>query len=324
MRFHLIPSAVLLAGLVCVGTGAAVAYNEDPVVHASAPQQQPQPPGGVGDARSSLRQANLPLSFLDNGVEQLTDGSRQLDDGAHQLADGLTQAREGGGQLSAGLEQLDGGVDQLGDGAAQISGGVDEVVERLTTFAGMQGTITARLSTLADTLGAQPGPVTQGAAGDLRALVDTVNEEGLGPQTMARLDQLQDGARQLAYELNDPNAQFVAGMAQASGGAQQLYDGLVLLDDGGQALIAGTGQLTEGVKPVGNMVSGISDNVKAATGALSSAASTSTSAAPASAAPTVDERAWWPYALIALGALLIAAPGVRAAVTPHPAPRHGG
>ncbi|QDQ96042.1 hypothetical protein [Tomitella fengzijianii] len=322
MRFHLIPAAVLLAGLACVGTGAAVAYNDDPVVHASSPEQ-PQPSGGLGDARSSLRQANLPLSFLNNGVEQLTDGSRQLDDGAHQLADGLTQAREGGGQLSAGLDQLDGGVDQLGDGAAQISGGVDEVVDRLNTFAGMQGTITARLSTLADTLGSQPGPVTQGAAGDLRALVDTVNKEGLGPQTMARLDQLQGGARQLSYELNDPNAQFVAGMTQAAGGAQQLYDGLVLLDDGGQALIDGTGQLTEGVEPVGNMVSGISDNVKAATGALSS---TSTSAAPASppAAPTVDERAWWPYALIALGAVLIAVPGVRAAVVSRPAPRHGG
>ncbi len=312
-------SILIAAGLVLLATGSTFAYLDAPsttVTVAESPQPAADSDDGVDAARSRLQRAGLPLSMLDGGVGQLTDGSRQLDDGARQLSDGLRQAREGGEQLATGLDQLDGGVAELGDGATQISGGVDEVVGRLTGFGAMQGTVTEQLTTVADTLGSSPDPVSQNAAGQLRTLVDTLNTQGLGQDTLDQLGLLRDGARQLAYELTDPDARFVAGMSQAAGGAAQLRDGLVLLDDGGRALSDGTGQLVDGVEPVAGVVAGIADNVKSATDALPRV--TGAQVEPTAATTTTTGRQWWPYALIALGtAALVAAalwtriPGVR-------------
>lgn len=306
MRLRLIPAGLLLAGLVCIGTGTAFALTDEQTGRTVSAQARQ--PDGSADAKARLRQANLPLSFLGGGVGQLTDGSAQLDAGAHELSDGLGQARDGGGQLAEGLGRLDDGLGRLGAGAGQVSGGVDEVVDRLIGFGGMQASATSRLAALANTLDAQPGPVARDAAAQLRTLVGTLDEEGLGPETLDRLEQLRAGARQLAFELTDPGAEFVAGMAQASGGAAQLRDGLALLDDGGRALTDGTGRLTEGVEPVGEMVSGIAADVKAASSALTSARSTAPT--PVETATTGD-RAWWPFALIGAGAAALTAAAAR-------------
>lgn len=308
MRSRLIPLLLAVAGLLVVSTGSVFAWLDRPEATAATVAEQPSPSAdGVDEARSNLQRAGLPLSVLDGGVGQLTEGSTQLDDGARQLSDGLRQARDGGEQLADGLGQLDGGVDMLGDGARQVSGGVDEVVNRLAAFGEMQGDVTARLAAVADTLGASADPVSQGAAGQLRGLVETLDTQGLGPETLGQLGQLRDGARQLAYELTDPNAQFVAGMAQAADGSRQLRDGLALLDDGGRALTDGTGQLVDGVGPVADVVGGIADNVRSATEALPRTApgdATDTQAAEVVATP---DRQWWPFATIAGGTLLLVA-----------------
>lgn len=318
MRVRLLPVLTAATGLALVGTGATVAYLDEPERTVTVAQQQETTPDGVGDARDKLQQASLPLSLLDGGVGQLSDGSRQLDDGARLLADGLGQARDGGQQLADGLAQLEGGVGLLGDGATQVSGGVDEVVTRLAGFGAVQGDVTAQLSEVADTLGAAPDPVSQGAARQVRGLVHKLDTEGLGPDTLAQLEQLRGGARQLAWELTDPHAQFVAGMAQAADGSRQLRDGLVLLDDGGRELTDGTGQLVQGVAPVSNVVGGIAANVRSATEALPA---TTAAAAPAPAAAPADARSWWPYALIALGAVVLAAPVLTTARVPAEARR---
>ena len=308
MRSRLLPLLVAVAGLLLVVAGAVSAWLDSPEATVTTASGQPAPTAeGVDEARSNLQRAGLPLSVLDGGVGQLTDGSVQLDDGAHQLSDGLRQAREGGEQLAEGLGMLDGGVDLLGDGARQVSGGVDEVVGRLSGFGEMQGEVTDQLSSVAATLGASPDPVSQQAAGRLRELVGTLNTQGLGPDTLDQLGQLRDGARQLAYELTDPNAQFVAGMAQAADGSRQLRDGLVLLDDGGRALTDGTGQLVDGVGPVADVVGGIADNVRSATEALPRSAAAGATDVQADAAVTTADRQWWPYAVLALGAILLVA-----------------
>ncbi|MEU1521189.1 hypothetical protein [Nocardia rhamnosiphila] len=308
MRSPVVTISVAAVGLILIATGSTFAYSGAPETTATVGRptgRSDDPHGGVGAARRTLQQAGLPLAMLDAGVGQLTDGSHQLDDGAHQLSDGLRQARDGGEQLATGLDQLDGGVALLGDGAAQISGGVDEIVDRLADFGGLQGGVTAQLATIADTLGGSPDPASRATAAQLRTLVETLNTQGLGPATLDRLAQLRDGARRLAYELTDPNAQFVAGMALAADGSRQLRDGLVLLDDGGHALTGGTGQLVDGVGPVAGVVAGISDTVRSATDALPR-----TSATQAEPAVTKADRAWWPYAMIALGAAALVATAV--------------
>ncbi|MFZ2526402.1 MAG: hypothetical protein WAX14_01930 [Rhodococcus sp. (in: high G+C Gram-positive bacteria)] len=317
MQTRAVSILIAVVGLILLAVGSTFAYLDTPTVTVAEADQPVDSGDSVGEARDKLQRAGLPLSMLDGGVGQLTDGSRQLDDGARQLSDGLRQARDGGEQLASGLDQLDGGVAQLGDGATQISGGVDEVVGQLTGLGAMQGTVTEQLTAVSDGLALSPDPVSQNAAGQLRTLIDTLNTQGLGPDTLDRLAMLRDGARQLAYELTDPNAPFVAGMNAAAAGSTQLRDGLVMLDDGGRALTDGTGQLVTGAGPVAGVIAGIADNVKSATGALALTADDQVE--PQATTLTTAQPRWWPYALIALGAAILTAAAARSLV---PAARH--
>ncbi len=263
----------------------------------------------IAKARSSLQQASLPLSMLSGGVGQLVDGGRQLDDGANQLSDGLGQARDGARQLSDGLTELSGGVGLLGDGARQVSGGVDEVVDTLTGLGAKQAEVTGSLRQVAAVLSASPDPVSQGAAAKVTDLVGQLDTQGLGPHTLAQLDLLKNGARQLSYELNDPSAQFVSGVGQIAAGAGQLSDGLILLDDGGRALADGTGQLVDGTAPISGVVKGLSTNVADASKALPAKAPTSGDTDQPQAVVETEHSGIpaWAYAVAALAVLLATA-----------------
>ncbi|RVW11327.1 hypothetical protein EGT67_02580 [Prescottella agglutinans] len=274
--------AALFALLVAAVTGVVLWLtlgrpDAEPVT-ATPPASETSAPvaddgAAIAKARSNLQAASLPLSVLSGGVGQLVDGGRQLDDGANQLSDGLGQARDGARQLSDGLTELSGGVGQLGDGARQVSGGVDEVVDRLAGLGDQQAQATAALRQVAATLSTSADPASQAAAARVTDLVAQLDAQGLGPDTLAQLDLLKNGARQLSYELNDPSAQFVSGVGQIADGAGQLSDGLVLLDDGGRALADGTGQLVDGAAPIGGVVKGLSTNVADASKALPPATS---------------------------------------------------
>jgi len=311
---------VALFGVLVVAVVGAVSFftvfaDDSPAGADPDTSLEAGPPADTGadalaQARRSLQQTSLPLSLLNGGVNQLVDGGRQLDDGANQLSVGLGQARDGAQQLSAGLDQLSGGVGQLGDGAQQISGGVDEVVDRLAGLGDLQGQVTGSLRQVAAALSASTDPVSQAASGRVNDLVTQLDSEGLGPDTLAQLGILKDGARQLSYELSDPSAQFVSGVGQVADGARQLSDGLALLDDGGKALADGTGQLVDGTGPITGVVQGLSTNVSDASKALPSAqtkapeADTAVQAAPDADA---DRTPAWVFVAGALALLLVVA-----------------
>lgn len=311
----------LFAAVAVVVTGVGLWFGLGPrdgtpaVAGPGAPEQATAQSGGDTDAaalakaRSSLSQASLPLSMLSGGVGQLVDGGRLLDDGANQLSDGLGVARDGARQLSDGTTALGDGVGLLGDGARQVSGGVDEVVDRLTGFGDMQAQVTGSLRQVAATLSASPDPTAQGAATQVANLVTRLDTEGLGPDTLAQLTLLKDGARQLSSELNDPSAQFVSGVGQIAAGARQLSDGLVLLDDGGHALADGTGQLVDGAAPIGGVVKGLSTSVSDATTSLPSGkpASPADTDVEAAAVPDSSGRPAWMYAVAGGGAAVVGA-----------------
>lgn len=313
---------VALFGLLVVAVVGVVSYftvfaddtrtGADPETSLEAGPPTDPNADALAQARRSLQQTSLPLSLLNGGVNQLVDGGRQLDDGANQLSAGIGQARDGARQLSDGLTELDGGVGQLGDGAQQISAGVDEVVDRLAGLGAMQGQATGSLRQVAAALTASADPVAQAAAGRVNELVAQLDTDGLGPDTLAQLTMLKDGARQLSYELSDPSAQFVGGVRQVADGARQLSDGLVLLDDGGKALADGTGQLLDGTGPITGVVQGLSTNVTDASKALPSA-QTKTPAPGADAAlqaapdADADRTPTWVYVAGALALLLVVA-----------------
>ncbi|CAM2944775.1 hypothetical protein RHDE110596_08255 [Prescottella defluvii] len=301
----------LLAGVLVVSVGLLVGgFGTDsgegtPAVAAADEAGAPDDP--LARTRTSLQQAGMPLSFLSGGVDQLADGGRQLDDGANQLSDGLGQARAGADQLADGLAQLNGGVAQLGDGAGQVSGGVDEVVDRLGSLGGVQQDVTNSLRQVADSLALSPDPVTRGAATRVADLVGQLDTQGLGPDTLAQLQALKSGARQLSFELGDPSAQFVSGMGQVRDGALQLSEGLGLLDDGGRQLVDGTGQLVDGTGPITNIVGSLSTSVGNASEALPTKGDVEArNAASEMEAPAESPISWSRYLLAAFAVLAAA------------------
>ncbi|OZF49259.1 phage infection protein [Rhodococcus sp. 14-1411-2a] len=293
-----------LGGESTATTTTAVADTEQ----APAPDQQTADP--LAAARTSLNSASLPITFLSSGIGQLTEGGTQLNDGVGQLADGITQAHDGTIQLADGFGQYRDGIGQLGDGASQISGGVDQVVDQLAGFGALQADFTAKLAATADQVDRFPHPGSDAISGEIRGVIDTLNTQAFGPDTLAQLQTLKGGAQQLSSELNDPNSQFLGATAQLGDATVQLRDGLGQLDDGGQQLKAGTDQLVTSVEPVEGIVNGIATNVRDASAALpqGTAATTDDGAAEQNlvATTTSGGAGATPYliaALVALGAL---------------------
>ncbi|AJW41718.1 hypothetical protein NY08_3709 [Rhodococcus sp. B7740] len=275
-----------------------------------APAADQQTADPLAAARSSLNSASLPITFLSSGIGQLTDGGTQLNDGVGQLADGITQAHDGTIQLADGFGQYRDGIGQLGDGASQISGGVDQVVDQLAGFGALQADFTAKLAATADQVDRFPHPGSDAISGEIRGVIDTLNTQAFGPDTLAQLQTLKSGAQQLSSELNDPNSQFLGATAQLGDATVQLRDGLGQLDDGGQQLKAGTDQLVTSVEPVEGIVNGIATNVRDASAALpqGTAAATDDAASDQNIAVTSSSTGTGatPYliaALVALGAL---------------------
>ncbi|MEH6794225.1 MAG: phage infection protein [Rhodococcus sp. (in: high G+C Gram-positive bacteria)] len=290
------------------GESAATTTVAAGTEQAPSPQQQTADP--LSKARSSLNSASLPITFLSSGIGQLTDGGTQLNDGVGQLADGITQAHDGTIQLADGFGQYRDGIGQLGDGASQISGGVDQVVDQLAGFGALQADFTAKLAATADTVDRFPHPGSDAISSEIRGVIDNLNTQAFGPDTLAQLQTLKGGAQQLSTELNDPNSQFLGATAQLGDATVQLRDGLGQLDDGGQQLKAGTDQLVTSVEPVEGIVNGIATNVRDASAALppgtTAATDDATSDQNVAATSTTTGTGATPYliaALVALGAL---------------------
>jgi putative membrane protein len=309
------PSAALLAivfplvaaGAFTLGAGYDLSPTETPSTD-TAPKTPAEASGDpLASPRQNLQRAGLPISLLSGGLTQLTDGGNQLNDGAGQLSDGITLAHDGTVQLADGWVQYRDGIGQLGDGASQISGGVDLVVDQLTGFGEQQAGFTAQLEAAATQVAAFPTPGSQEAAAQIRGVVDTLNTQGLGPQTLGQLAELKSGARQLSSELNDPSSQFLTATGQIGDATVQLRDGLGQLDDGGKQLRDGTQQLVTSVEPVPGIVSGIQTNVSEATAGLPSAKELSAPAETPAAVAVDEPRApVAPYliaALVAVGAV---------------------
>ncbi|MDG3010249.1 YhgE/Pip domain-containing protein [Rhodococcus sp. D2-41] len=243
---------------------------------------------GLGAAGGGLQQAAdgagalaAGAGQLDGGIHQLTDGAKTLSagidtarsgsvtlaDGTTQLSAGIDAATAGSQQLTDGLGRLAGGAAQLGDGAQQISGGVDQLVGQLTPLGDAQAQAATTVGNLAAAMHANPDPLSQQAAHALDEAHRLLTSQGFDQATMGRLGQLRDGARQLAFQLDDPSSPFRSGLTQAVDGGSALHSGLVQLGDGGRQvddgahtlsgglgqlsdgghqLVAGTGQLTDG------------------------------------------------------------------------------
>ncbi|MBY6708379.1 hypothetical protein HQ308_16385 [Rhodococcus sp. BP-241] len=274
----------------------------------------------LGSSRAALTNTVLPLQILSGGMAELSDGSVELDDGAHQMSDGLHQARDGSAELADGMTQLRAGLWQLGDGSSQVSGGVDRVVGALTGVGAAQGQIELIVQQTLDSLAASTDPGAAASADQLRPVLDLLRTQGLNAGVMTDLQTLRDGARTVAYQLDDPSSEFVDGMVRATDGSAQLRDGLVLLDDGGVRLVDGTTRLVGGVGPMETMFSTLRTNVEKASTSLPAAERIEPDPAGGSTSYVVRSASdAWPYlaaafALVAAALVGFFVPRARAAV----------
>ena len=79
----------------------------------------------LSDALSDIHLTDsIDLSDLDEGVEELADGSLQLTEGTGKLADGVQELSDKTGEFQDGAKKLSDGVTEYTDGAAKLADGI--------------------------------------------------------------------------------------------------------------------------------------------------------------------------------------------------------
>lgn len=183
------------------------------------------------------KQVLMGLNGLRDGLIEARNGSQQLDDGAAQIQDGAHQLADGSDQLLAG-------TNELGAGMKQISGGVDQLADMLVPLLTQVGQLAPTLNGIGDVLvqSGIPDIVAQGKkVQEIAATLNVKDSNALVNQ----LKTLKAGAREVSYNLNDPNAPYRSGMLQLNAGAHELANGTNELKAGTNELYAGLAQGVE-------------------------------------------------------------------------------
>ncbi|WP_265521627.1 YhgE/Pip domain-containing protein [Oerskovia flava] len=281
--------------------------------------------GGAGALASGANDATAGAARLADGAADAGSGARALAQGASATQAGVEQLADGSGRLVEGFEGDGGlvdGTDAAVAGAERLADGSRQVQAQVATLAGsvpqlrelLQGNV-ALLEALpaeaqtpqtqalraanSDALDALPadGELAAGAAG-VQELVDgadqlaTSSSSGL-PALAAGVREASDGVAALDAQLR-PGAQtgsttvrdgvdgLAAGAAELSGGLGDLGDGARDLARGSSALAAGAGALTDGAAQVdqgAQSLAGGAVRVDGGAGRLADGASSLTSGA---------------------------------------------
>ncbi|GEB45894.1 ABC transporter [Microbacterium testaceum] len=215
------------------------------------------------DATDGATQLVDGLATAKNGSSQLSTGSTTLADGAAKLADGNAQLSSGANQLRDGTAQLRDGSARVADGAQQVAGGVDRLDAAARQVGSVAGDAASQLpqarTDIAKAL-ADAG-LDQTRIDEILSRLDPVGERlttanARVQDTVKQIDQLDDGARQVASgsaalatgaaTAADGASALAEGAATAASGASQLRDGSAQLRDGATQLDDGIGQLSTG------------------------------------------------------------------------------
>ncbi|REC97967.1 putative membrane protein [Microbacterium sp. AG157] len=215
------------------------------------------------DATDGATQLVDGLATAKNGSSQLSTGSTTLADGAAKLADGNAQLSSGANQLRDGTAQLRDGSARVADGAQQVAGGVDRLDAAARQVGSVAGDAASQLpqarTDIAKAL-ADAG-LDQTRIDEILSRLDPVGERlttanARVQDTVKQIDQLDDGARQVASgsaalatgaaTAADGASALAEGAATAASGASQLRDGSAQLRDGATQLDDGIAQLSTG------------------------------------------------------------------------------
>lgn len=208
---------------------------------------------GATTLDNGMQEFNSQLKKMPDAANQLDQGAGKLKDGAQQLNSNLATAADGSKQLASGLGELQKGTDTLGSGAAQVAGGVDKITGVAGAIGEAQSAmqdIDANLAQVIADLDASPIPGTKPVADQARAIRAQLNSGALsqvaGSDIVGQMIKLQQGAHQVADQLQNPQATYRSGVDKAAAASLQLADGLSKLYDGSGTLLAGMTELKDG------------------------------------------------------------------------------
>ncbi|MEU5843327.1 YhgE/Pip domain-containing protein [Rhodococcus sp. NPDC047139] len=231
---------------------------------------------GLESAGSGLKQAASGAERLAGGIDSAKNGADQLASGSQDLATNMVTARNGSAQLAAGADELatrvdgvtepllnaldSGGLSDLAGRAAQLRASLEALESRVPP-----STLNQAVTQVLNLLSLSSDPLVQQAIAVLAPLSGqqaAAEAEAL----RAEIVRLQGDARELEYQLGDPNSPLQSGLAllasgdlaaevsqlqngvdELSSGAKTLNSGLVQLTDGSFRLSDGAGQLASGM-----------------------------------------------------------------------------
>ena len=176
------------------------------------------------------------LDALTDSLHELDEGAQQLLEGSGALYEGLETLLDSTGTLRSGTQDLYDGSATLYAGLRELQGSCPALAQGMDQLAGGAGALQQGLGTLSDGAGALQsgiGQVDAGAAALQAGLVELQEKTG---SLTGGVDQLQQGADRLhsgLERLQEQSGQFQSGANQLNQGAAQVHTGAAELSQGG-------------------------------------------------------------------------------------------
>lgn len=218
-------------------------------------------PAALADARRAASEAGAQAGFLATGTGELTAGTGALRDGAGELTEGMSAARTGAQELAEGMVQLQAATGQLGTGATQVADGVSLAIEQLTGLSAIQMQLIQALEGINVELEKSDVPEARQLREQLAGFRNQVEAFPLTGENADQLNELREGAREIANQLSVPGHGFHDGIYTATDGARQLNNGLDQLESGVDEAVDGVNQLDEGAQKIDQMAGSNQDKL---------------------------------------------------------------
>ena len=262
--------------------------NEDDDSGAAGAPQVIAGPDGLQDARRATGEAGSQLGLLTAATSQLVGGTAELDEGTRQLIDALAQAEAGSQQLSSGMVELQAGTGQLASGATQVADAVGGVIDEVSGFEAVRGQVVAAIDRALEGTRESRDPEVEAARVALTGLREQAVTAELPPDTVAQMEQLRTGSREVANQLSTPGYAYHDGVYAATSGAADLAKGLAEINSNAGAAQGGVEELIGGAQRIDSMANQSAQSVRAVRAALPVAAGAGTGAGAGSGTAGTD------------------------------------
>lgn len=269
-RFGLALAALLLLIPLAAGATYAALHQWTPAhawsaADAGGPQQDgPVTAADLVDARRAVGEAVSQAGLLNNATGQLKQGTGDLAEGAKPLADGMGQAAAGSQELVNGLVELQAGTGQLGDGATKIADGVGAAVDNIVGVNAVRGQLITAIDSSLKELEGVKTPEAAKVRGQLNDLKSQANNFQLDPALTGQLNELKQGSRDLANQLDVSGYAYHDGIYAATEGAKELNAALQQLDGGVDEALKGVDDLNKGAGQIDTMAKNAKEKAQAA------------------------------------------------------------